>query len=110
MTPYEEAQAVARRVGLDFNEALHDHLERGFVWSSPDCFILAMESWKDFEGPNPESAWFITLACGDIGQFIRLDPKPDKKWLGFARHEGGETHWLDYQRLRAKYLKNESLR
>jgi len=109
MTPFEEAQAVARRVGLDFHTTLAEHHERGFVWSSPDCFILAMESWKDFELPTAEPAYFITLAVGDIGQFVRIDPKPDKKWIGFARQDGGDVHWLPYARLRAQYLKNESL-
>jgi hypothetical protein len=109
MTPYEEAQAVARRVGLDFHTALAEHHERGFVWSSPDCFILAMEAWKDFELPTAEPAIFVTLACGDIGQFLRLDPKPEaRKWLAFARHDGGEAHWIPYARLRAQYLKNEN--
>lgn len=108
MKPIEEARATALRVGLNFEKALQEHLEHGFVWCSPDCFILATESWRDFEDETKnEPAWFITLAVGDIGQFIKIDPKPNKKWLGFCRKEGGPVHWLDYQELRRKHISLE---
>ena len=106
MTPYHEAQESARKCGLDFDAAIAEHYQHGYVFSSPDCFILAMESWKDFDKANAERAWFITLAVGDLGQFIRLDPKPEKKWIGFCRYDGGPVHWLDYPTLRRKYSQN----
>lgn len=111
MTPYEEAQAVARRVGLDFHAALHEHLERGYVYSSPDCFILAINVWREFgESRHEESAIFVTLATGNLYEFLEIDPmKETRKWLGFVREDGGETHWLDFQRLRRRGAKRASI-
>lgn len=95
MTPYEEAQAVARRVGLDFHAALHEHLERGYVYSSPDCFIMAYDA--EHEG---ELAVFVTLGVGSMDHFVRIDPRRDeRRWLGYVRKDGEEARWVPYSRI-----------
>lgn len=106
MKALHHAILAANRAGIpDFQAMLEDHLRDGFVWCSPDSFICAMESWREFGDSHVEPAWFITLAVGDIGQFVRMDPKPDgKKWIGFCREEGGDVHWIDYQRLRKRFF------
>ena len=96
MTPYEQAQCVARRVGLDFHAAMHEHLERGYIYSSPECFIMAHDA--EHQG---ELAVFVTLAVGSMERFVSIDPRRDeRRWLGFKRSEDGEFHWLPFSRLR----------
>ena len=100
MTPYEQAQCVARRVGLDFHEQLHEHLERGYVYSSPECFILAHDAEH-----NGELAVFVTLAVGSMEHFVSIDPRRDeRRWLGFCREDGGKVHWIPWHRLPYSHL------
>ena len=95
MTPYEQAQAVARRVGLDFHAALDEHHERGYVYSSPECFIMAHDA--EHQG---ELAVFVTLAVGSMEHFVSIDPRrSERRWLGFCRTDGGETHWIPWSRI-----------
>ena len=104
MTPYEQAQAVARRVGLDFQAALHEHLERGYIYSSPECFIMALDAEH-----NGELAVFVTLAVGSLDHFVSIDPRRDeRRWLGFKRSEDGEFHWIDFHRLMHKAQNNQT--
>lgn len=97
MTPFEQAMCVARRVGLDFHAALHEHLDRGYVYSSPECFIMAHDAEH-----NGELAVFVTLAVGSMEHFVSIDPRrSERKWLGYVRKDGEDARWLPYDRLRA---------
>jgi hypothetical protein len=99
MTPYEQARDVADKLGMDFERMIADHLSDGYVYSSPDCFICAMDTARDF-GEYAEPGIFVTLAVGSLDHFISIDPHKDRrKWLGFCREEDGEVHWLPYSRL-----------
>ena len=99
MTPYEQAREVADRLGMDFEQMIADHLRDGYVYSTPECFICAMDTARDF-GEYAEPGIFVTLAVGSLDHFISIDPLKDKRrWLGFCREDGGEVHWLPYSRL-----------
>lgn len=99
MTPFEEAHQIAVDVGMDFNGMMNDHLREGYVYSSPECFICAMDTARDF-GEYSEFGVFVTLAVGNLDDFVRIDPLRDKRrWLGFCRSEGGEVHWIPYGRI-----------
>lgn len=99
MTPYEQAQCVARRLGMDFHRMINDHLEHGYVYSTPESFICAIDTARDF-GEYAEPGIFVTLAVGNIDHFISIDPHKEKrKWLGFCREDGGEVHWIPWERL-----------
>jgi hypothetical protein len=99
MTPFEEAHQIAVDLGMDFNGMMNDHLREGYVYSSPDCFICAMDTARDF-GEYSEFGVFVTLAVGNLDDFVRIDPLRDKrKWLGFCRSEGGKVHWIPYGRI-----------
>lgn len=99
LTPFEQAQCVARRLGMDFHRMLYDHLEHGYVYSSDECFICAVDCVREF-GEYSEPGVFVTLAAGSLDHFISIDPLKDKrKWLGFCREEGGEVHWIPFSRL-----------
>jgi len=96
MTPYAQAREVAARLGMDFDAMIQDHLRDGYVYSSSECFICAMDA--EHEG---ELAVFVTLACGSMEHFVSIDPRrSERKWLGFKRSEDGEFHWVPFSRLR----------
>lgn len=99
MTPYEQAEQVALKLGMNFQKVLIEHFQpNSYVFSSPDSFILAVNA----QHPDGEygEAVFVTLACGNLSNFVAVDPLRDRrKWLGACREEGGEVHWIPYQRL-----------
>jgi hypothetical protein len=55
----------------DFWEAVGEHLSAGYVWNSPECFMLAKASRWNAEEQNFElgdaNCWFVTLAAGAAG-------------------------------------------
>ena len=107
MTPYEQAEQVALKLGMNFHKVLMEHFqENSYVYSSPDCFILAVDAWREFGESRHEEAVFVTLAVGSLSHFLAIDPlRERRKWLGYCREDGGEIHWLPYQRLRSGCLK-----
>lgn len=99
MTPFEEAHQIAVDLGMDFNGMMNDHLREGYVYSSPECFICAMDTARDF-GEYSEFGVFVTLAVGNLDDFVRIDPLRDKRrWLGFCREDKGRIHWIPWSRL-----------
>lgn len=100
MTPYEQAEQVALKLGMNFHKVLMEHFApHSYVYSSPDCFILAVDASHP-DGPYGE-ALFVTLAVGNLADFVKADPLRDRrKWIGACREEGGEVHWLPADRLR----------
>ena len=99
MTPYEQAREVADKLGMDFGTMIHEHLINGYVYSTPECFICAMDTARDF-GEYSEPGIFVTLGVGSLEHFISIDPLKDKrKWLGFCREHGGEVHWIPWRKL-----------
>lgn len=99
MTPYEQAREVAERLGMDFDAMVKDHLQSGYVYSSPDGFICAMDASRSQLLPDKECI-FVTLAVGNLDHFISIDPhRESRKWLGFCREDGGEVHWIPFSRL-----------
>ena len=89
MTPIEQAMAVYERENCvrSFREDLWLHLAHGFVFSSPDCFVMgrAVCSWWPTEwivnpafdpqcGDVPD-CWHVALFAGRLGAWIeRLFP------------------------------------
>lgn len=115
MTPAAQAAALCRQRGReDFGAMVERHMLTGYVWASPECFILALPGWRVdseyFEECREGDALWITLAVGEIGQFLRMDPQPEgRRWLGFSRglrDPGAAAHWLDYQRVRMHYRRH----
>jgi len=102
MTPQKQAAIVAAELGLDFTKTLLEHLdESSYIYSSPDCLILAVDAVREFGEDCQEEAVFVTLAVGNMAEFLEIDPRKEtRKWLGFCRKNGGDVHWLPYQDLR----------
>lgn len=109
MTAYQRALNECLRLGMDFDAQLAHHMAHGYVWCSPDSFILALPGYRIGDafdgistGQGEQRAWFITLAVGSVQEFVNLDPVANKQWLGFCREDGGRIHWLRYDKLRRK--------
>lgn len=107
MKALHEAIQAARKCGIaSFEDMLRDHLTDGYVICTPDTFICAMDTWRDFGEAHAQLGFFVTLAVGDIAELCRLDPKPEiRKWIGYVRQEGQDVRWVDYQKLRKKILR-----
>lgn len=102
MTPQKHASHLASELGFDFTRTLLEHMDdSSYIYSSPDCFILAVDAIREFGEDCHQEAIFITLAVGNISEFLDIDPRREtRQWLGFCREHNGEIHWIDYQRLR----------
>jgi hypothetical protein len=111
MTPVLEAIRLYERDTEDFDAAIARHMHGGYVWTSPECFILALVGWRVdeeyFEECQEGDALFVSCAVGEIRQFVQMAPRAESiKWLGFRRglrKPDGPTHWLDFQALRRRY-------
>lgn len=70
---------------VDFQDVLASHLLYGYVYSTPESFIMArpvninalheeiLDPNADFDSPN---AWFIYAAAGTLESFLAIEPYP----------------------------------
>jgi hypothetical protein len=79
MTPVEIAASLYQRYPQPrtFREDLEAHLIGGYVFSTPDCFLMARpvsslasdedvsDPWKAFE-PYEQDAWMVWIAAGTM--------------------------------------------
>jgi hypothetical protein len=102
MTPQKQAALLAAELGMDFTRTLLEHLDdSSYIYSSPTCFILAVDAVREFGDDCQQEAIFVTLAVGNVQEFMEVDPRKEtRRWMGFCREDGGEIFWLDYQRMR----------
>jgi hypothetical protein len=107
MTPQKRAAIVAAELGMDFTKTLLEHLdESSYIYSSPDCFILAVDAVREFGDSRYEGAIFVTLAAGNIQEFLDIDPhRETRKWFGYCRFYGDKIRWIPYQRVRQRLVK-----
>jgi hypothetical protein len=97
MTPVEHAAAVygSEACARTFREDLEAHLFNGYVFNTPDLFVMGravnstadaaaiVDPWHAFESERCD-AWLVYLAAGDLGKLIELFPYPLPK-IGFER-------------------------
>lgn len=79
MTPVEQASELYARFPQPrtFREDLEAHLLHGYVFSTPDCFLMARpvsshataeaisDPWHRFE-PHEQDTWLIWIAAGSM--------------------------------------------
>lgn len=97
LTPYEQAAQVYQQepCARPFVEDLEAHLFNGYVFNTPDLFVMgrAVDSsaeravivnpWHTFDAEQCD-AWLVYLAAGDLRKLIELFPYPLPK-IGFER-------------------------
>lgn len=102
MTPVEKAAELCAARGGDFKEELEAHLLHGFVFSTPDLFLMGRtvprgvdvsDLWQTW--PKAEcDAWFVWVGVGDAHALLALMPFP-LPWIGWQRQGRRWTcdHW-----------------
>ena len=97
--------------GSTFYEILDYYLDRGYVYSGPEAFGMALPHNKDLlmrSGLNKEldkcDCWYIQYVAGDIGRLLQLlsDLPHDFKWIVFNRDDGDYKAY-DLKKLMEKF-------
>jgi hypothetical protein len=98
-----------RMVGLPFEEKLGEHLKHGYVYNSPECFIMGrpvdskadsddiLDYSKEFSEPD---CWYVCLAVGikKLNDLINLMPY-DLPLVGWQRMSG-DIRYYNTKRLK----------
>jgi hypothetical protein len=111
MSPYETIKALydLRPEPQPFEAYVRGHLERGFVFSTPDFFIMGLPTTKEWlrsKGHSDTSlkadTWFIFAMAGDTSKAWSILPYelPFLAWERDRPH-GKELHIYPIQRIRA---------
>lgn len=94
MTAWQRAEQWWKQHNkTDFAQVVAAHLASGYVWSSPDYFMLAHDlHWdgKEARTDMEPNAWFITMATSSSGNGVRklLNLLPRREWLAWIRNGG----------------------
>lgn len=98
MSPFEraaKAHAASSHPDRSFTADIEAHFVTGFVFSTPDYFImgrpvfrtgdpkLILDPWHRFPWADCD-CWMVWLAAGDLGKAWTILPWP-LPWLGFER-------------------------
>ena len=101
MSPIDTIHAQFSANGVDFAEALEHHYRRGFVFSTPQYFVMGRPVLKGHKGDaqhiadirNPAfswevyDSWWIHAAAGDTKRMWDVLPWP-LGFIGFERFDG----------------------
>lgn len=113
MNPLHEAQLVYQREPCkrDFWTDLHLHLSHGYVFSTPESFIIGRpvsRLARSDEITNPAhiftdpDAWLVYLASGNsLRVFFRYEPFP-LPWIGWERNN--KLRWYRTEAIKKKLL------
>jgi len=98
MTPWQKAQKWQGEndATIEFSDLVAKHLLGGYVWSTPQVFLLASEArWdaekRSFETGDP-NCWFVRLAAAAghanaVGELLRVAPHPHEYVGWFRRNQ-----------------------
>lgn len=113
MTPYEKAKAVYQKeiCARTFAHDLELHLLHGFVFSTPDSFIMGRPVYRGGryeEITNPAfrfqlcDCWLVYLAAGNsLRIFFQYEPYP-LPWIGWERNN--KLRFYKTERIRERLL------
>jgi len=109
MTAIAQAHALYAKHGIDLNRELSDHLDFGYVFSTPDRLLLErpvrVDDLPKWNPKNPD-AWFVTLAVGDgcLGWFVAQIPYrlPLLAWFRGMKRTDSEIHVVPMDRFLTK--------
>jgi hypothetical protein len=112
MTPWQKAKQWQEDndATTSFEELLGAHLSAGYIWNSPQVFLLAGEvRWnaqeENFEN-GPANCWFVRLAAGANcanapWELMRLFPHPHK-YVAWFRRQQFQPRIYDWDKLLKK--------
>lgn len=111
MTAAERAAELCRRRGGSFREELEAHLLNGWVFSTPEAFVMgrpvsrsgAVDDLSVIHPPDECDAWYVWLGVGPAMRLLSFMPY-DLPWIGWHRQGRGwlDCHWLPTTILRRR--------
>jgi hypothetical protein len=112
ISPYDLVQDIYRNepCARTFARDLELHLKFGYIYSSPDAFVMGRAVNRNGDPSdivNPEfqfdlvDAWLVYLAVGDIREFFLREPYP-LPWVGWERNN--VLRFYDMETIRRKML------
>jgi len=112
MTPLEKAaQWHTENSDIPFEKLLTHFLKDGYVWSSPENFILASKGeWRSgsmYGGAVEPNCWMIQLAAGEnpFKRFLKLAPTK-LKYVAWQRRGSDRWHVYEWDKFKRKVYKN----
>lgn len=103
LPPAQRAAALCQARGGDFRDELEAHLLGGFVFSTPESFLMGRpvrrgaaeiaDPWAHW--PRPEcDAWFVWVGVGRAAALLAQMPYP-LPWIGWHRQGRAwrADHW-----------------
>jgi hypothetical protein len=113
MNPVLEAARLCRDRGADFREEMEAFLLNGFVFSTPEAFLMGrpvpkgfelLDIWHEFPAGAELNAWLVWSGVGNAGRLLSMMPFT-LPFVGWVRQGRGwsEIHWVSTARLRARF-------
>lgn len=94
--------------GDKFDEIVAWYMLNGYVYSSPEVFIMACEHSKEALMANREinnldklNSWYIQYIAGDISRVFDICPHP-KEWIVFERWGKGKRKAVKFDRIQQR--------
>lgn len=112
LSPYEQIQKLYFESPEEqpFGYYFGIHLERGYVYSTPEFFWMGMPVVRSEleEGKHPMTiptgepdCWYLSALSGDMVKAWAVEPYP-LKWIGFDRGPMGRKKLKFYERQRLR--------
>jgi hypothetical protein len=111
MTPVERAAELCRKRGGSFRDELEAHLLRGWVFSSPEAFVMGravprsgnVDDLMRVYPPEECDAWYVWLGVGPASLLLGFMPY-ELPWIGWYRQGRGwdDCHWVPARLLRRR--------
>ena len=109
MTPWQKAKQWQEEndATCSFEELLGAHLSSGYIWNSPQVFLLAGETrWNAQEEcfeSGTANCWFVRLAAAvghanPVREFLRVAPRPHQ-YVGWYRRNQFEPRIYRWDKL-----------
>lgn len=113
MSPVVIAAKLAKERGADFKEEMEAFLLKGFVFSTPDAFLMGrpvpkgfelQDIWHEFPPDAVLDSWMVWSGVGNAGRLLAMMPfdLPSIGWIRQGR-DWRETHWVSTAKLRARF-------
>jgi hypothetical protein len=102
-----KAKALYDKCGIDMNKDIATYAAHGYVWISPNSFLLAKPVNSKSETPPADQwnvedadAWYVNMAVGcGVSEFINRIPYP-LPLVGWMRQlKNQPVRWYDFKKI-----------
>ena len=101
-----QAKDLYDKCGIDMSADIAAYCAHGYVWISPNSFLLAKPVSSKSETPPADQwnvedadAWYVNMAVGDVKDFINKIPYP-LPLVGWMRETKNQPiRWYDLKKI-----------